>query len=351
MKILLAGDFNFFIYQEAFALALERLGHEVIRFEFKKYLKETFWGRIEVYFSIHGLNTYLLNEALKKVCEEYSPEIILIWRGTHIAPNTLRQIKINSPKSILVSYNNDDPFGPQYQTQGIHQKRLWVNFKNTIPFFDVNFVYREINIKEYTEAKGQNVAILRSYYIPSTKIPNTAKEYDVCFIGHYEAANMKKIRFLLENNISVKIFGTGWHNKELSELYANEIIEVRGHDYIDTISKSKIVLGFLSKLNRDTYTRRNFEIPYIGSFMLAERTEDLQGLYSEGEEADFFSNNEELLEKVIFYLKYGDKREAIASNGNKRALSSGYDIDSVAYKMLNTIKNFTEVDNKVDGDT
>ena len=64
--------------------------------------------------------------------------------------------------------------------------------------------------------------------------------------------------------------------------------DVIGDDYRKTICSSKIVLGFLRKVNADTQTSRTFEIPACGGFMLMERTENQQRLFEEGKEAEYF---------------------------------------------------------------
>ena len=67
--------------------------------------------------------------------------------------------------------------------------------------------------------------------------------------------------------------------------YFGSIQAVRGVEYAKALSGAKMCLAFLSKLNRDTYTRRCFEIPACGRVLLCERTADMQGLLREGDEA------------------------------------------------------------------
>ena len=103
------------------------------------------------------------------------------------------------------------------------------------------------------------------------------KIYDVLFIGHFSKDRLNIINYLLENNIKVKIFGPGWNVGPLSKQYCYDkpILPIYGDDYFRAIKQSKICLAFLSKLNRDVYTRRNFEITAMGTLMLSERTKEL----------------------------------------------------------------------------
>ena len=58
---------------------------------------------------------------------------------------------------------------------------------------------------------------------------------------------------------------------------------------------------FLRKVNRDKITTRSIEIPACRGFMLAERTKAHENLFQENIEADLFSNNNELYEKIKYF--------------------------------------------------
>jgi spore maturation protein CgeB len=67
---------------------------------------------------------------------------------------------------------------------------------------------------------------------------------------------------------------------------------------------------------------RSFEIPALGSFLLAERTPEHAALFREGEEAEFFSSVEECASKIRIYLADKPRRAAVARAGQRRCLEN-----------------------------
>lgn len=112
---------------------------------------------------------------------------------------------------------------------------------------------------------------------------------------------------------------------------------VWNEDYNKALCGAKIALCFFSKLNRDTYTRRCFEIPAAGTLLLSEYSDDLASLYQAGEEADMFKTKQEMIQKINLYLDNDDLRSRVAANGNQRAIIDGHDIVSRMAKVLDFV--------------
>lgn len=65
---------------------------------------------------------------------------------------------------------------------------------------------------------------------------------------------------------------------------------------------------------------RHFEITSNGGLMLTYATQELETCFVPGEECDVFTNEEELLQKVSFYLSDARRRREVAAAGQRRTL-------------------------------
>ncbi len=357
MKIIIVGDFYFDIYEKAIYDALLVLGYDVNKFSWHEYFKDIpykklifqngvlkyLYYKIQYKFAI-GPTINKLNKDLLKFIYKNKPDAVLIYRGTHIYPKTIKKIK--KIGSIIFGYNNDDPFSKDYPGY------FWRHFLKGISFYDYIFAYRQKNIKDYKNIGYSKVSLLRSYYIKENNfyISNLLeKKYknDVVFIGHFENDGRdEKIKYLLENNIEVKIFGGNSWKSSVNAGYFNKKEVLLGNldskEYNLNLNGAKISLVFLSKLNNDSYTRRCFEIPATKSLMLSEYSEDLNNMFEEEKEAAYFRSKEELLEKVKFYLANPEIRKNIAEAGYQRLLKDGHEVSDRVKEIIrvyNQIKN------------
>jgi spore maturation protein CgeB len=346
MKILIVGEWRWSIYEAAFAEALFRNNSEALAFSTASYFNNCL-KKIELTLPVLAPSIFKLNSALITEVRSKTPDAVLFWRPTHILPSTLKKIRQFGIR--IISYNNDDPFGPKSRGQAPwHHQWLWFWYLRCLPEFDRNFFYREVNRTEALARGARHAKVMMPYFIPSRDRPVklTAEDRrrfatDVVFVGHYEPDGREKsIRALIEAGTQVKIWGGGyWSRKVLGHLYDHlqPIQTAEGEDYNKALCGAKVCLSFLSKLNRDTYTRRCFEIPACNRVMLAERTADLQNMFTEDEEACYFSSHEELVEKVRWLLANPEPRERIAAAGLRRVWADKHDVNSRAKQFIEAI--------------
>jgi len=347
MKILLAGGYHFFWYEEACARSLESMGMEVIRFSWSRYFSG--WiGRIEQRLMLPGWTMFQLERDLLAAARFHRPDVIWIWRGMHVRAQLVRRLK-QETGAVLISYNNDDPFGPGYADRtGLLKTNIWKRFIQSIKEYDINFVFRPINVSEYQAQGAKQVEVLQPYFIRELHRPvvlseqeKTVYNCDLVFVGHYENdGRVEYLRALVAQGYILRLFGNGWPAAIVREIYNADVtvVPALGEDYVKALCGAKLCLSFLSRLNRDTYTRRSFEIPACGKVMVSERTGDLHALFREDEEAAYFSNVEEMLTIVRELLANDNKRLAMELSARQRSVLKAFDVDGRMKHWLETVK-------------
>jgi spore maturation protein CgeB len=346
MKILIVGAWAWPQYEDAFARGLRDCGMEVLSMPVSHFFKG-FSGRFQQTFPVPGPAMFRLNRAVVAEVSAQRPELVLFWRPTHILPNTLRQLAVLGVRTA--SYNNDDPFGPKiHGNVPWHHHFLWFWYIRCLPFFNFNLFYRQINCVEASNYCAEHAMVLLPYFMPWQDLPVQLSEperqrfeTDFVFVGHHEPDGRESsIRALVDAGFRVKIWGGQyWSRAVLRDLYdrLSPIVTAEGDEYAKALCGAKVCLCFLSKLNRDTYTRRCFEIPACGKVMLAERTDDLMRFFKEDEEACFFSSTDELVRKAHWLITNPDIRERIAQAGLRRVWADGHDVTSRARQFIQAI--------------
>ena len=139
-KLLLAGTWKHSIYEQACADALNKLGVKVIPLEWGSNFPGII-GRLEERYVVPYKNTTRLNNKLLQTIHLEKPDIVFIWRGTHIYPQTINAIR-KSAKAKIISYNNDSPFRPLYKnSKSLHERRMWKMYMNAILKLDTESGY------------------------------------------------------------------------------------------------------------------------------------------------------------------------------------------------------------------
>lgn len=352
MKILIAGNWCWFQYEKVFAKALKKLGNVVVPFSFSDFFQVNL-GHFQSAIPFPGPALWKLNRALLKMVRDSHPDVVLVWRGTHLLPRTLRLIK--AAGVLTVSYNNDDPFGPLvHGNTPWHHHFLWMWYLRCLKDFDLNFMYRSVNVHEAISFDARNVHVLKPYFIPEhhhpvvlTALDKQRFSCDVVFVGHYEPDGREEyLRSLVNAGLHVRLFGGQYWTKEVlggHSSYFGDVFPVNGDEYAKALCGAKMCLSFLSKMNRDTYTRRCFEIPACGRLLLSERTDDLKEMFIEGKEAVFFSSKEELVEKAVWLSNHPDEIERIAEAGRKRVWADRHDVVNRAKQFLTLVSENSPV--------
>lgn len=92
-------------------------------------------------------------------------------------------------------------------------------------------------------------------------------------------------------------------------------------DYLNHFRTTAINLNFVNGNSDSGLNMRHFEITAAGGFLLCYHQPEIEDLFAVGRECDTFHNEQELLEKIRFYLEQPQRRIDIAAAGQRRTLS------------------------------
>ena len=320
MRILYTGSFRKGSYTESRRQALHSLGHEVVELDQVPYLYRGSYvlQKTQCHLLI-GPGIVAYNHDLVRLARETNPNLIYIDQVVYLWPRSVEALHNGGSRLV---HHTSEYFG--FRTY------LYRHFFKTVHLYDVHVITNSL-CRSVLSRKGAKRIVRDEFgfdprlHKPWRLTDEEKREYqsDATFVGHWELETERMIATLRGAGIAVKVWGPGWR-RATSLKDRHSIRPLFGEEYIKQLVASKICLGFLSKWNHNQSASRTFEIPAVGGFLLAERTEDHLSYFTEGKEAEFFSSPEELFQKARYYLTHEDERTSIAEAGHERCLQSGY---------------------------
>jgi len=318
--------------------ALERAGHEVVRIDAKP-----FWPKNSLLFKIVfrilvGPHIRRLNQEILRVAREVKPDCFWADKVMALQPSTLK--KLSAMGITTVSYMIDNPFGPRRDPG-------WRLYMKNIPYFHLHCTQRDVSIPEYKQRGAKDVLKIQTAFEQTMHFPPPAgwsdkdRDRDASFIGTPYDQRAAVLTDLYRAGLPLVISGPerAWKRELAPEVFEAVFRdgELSDDRYREGIWRSKINISFVTKSNQDEFTQKSFEIAGCGGFLLAERSDGHMARFREDEEAVFFSDLNECIEKIKKYLPEVEARERIAAAGRKRAIESGYDNDSQMRKILERV--------------
>jgi spore maturation protein CgeB len=285
------------------------------------------------------------NEAIKSRIVTFRPDVVLIYKGAFVRPETLKYAREHKCKLVL--------FYPD-----VSMTFHGANIPSCIPLYDLIFTTKTFGITDMRDKYGvKNAVFIPHGFDPEIHRPLEigAEEKkifgcDVSFIGTWSPKKEQWLAHLKEKspNTDLKIWGDQWHKANSTSIKSSvQGKSVLGDLYALAIQSSKINLGILSEQvsgasSGDLITSRTFHIPGAKGFMLHERNEESIQYFVEDEEAAFFDGPEEMANKVAQYLRDDAARKRIQLAGYDRACKD-HSLDVRALNILNYINKEFQV--------
>jgi spore maturation protein CgeB len=341
MKLLIVGSNRIYAIENYYVKYLRKLGVNVLHFHaqhiFYNYYQKSIFNKV-IYRS--GLSTILkvINEKFKKEVEQFEPDIIWVFKGMEILPESLIWAKKKNIK--LVNYNGDSPF--IFSGRGSGNS----NVTNSLSLYDLFLTYsREDKSVMEAQYKIRSEILPFGFDLNHTLFKECSRIEEVkgvCFLGNPDSHRGAFLNKLAGKNIKIDVYGNNW-NKFVKHTNIQIFDPVYGDDFWRVLRRYRVQLNLMRPHNPTTHNMRSFETGGIGGIQLAPNTQDHQFYFKENEEIFLFKDVESCGNQIL-EIKYlsADEANTIRRNARERSLLDGYSYEMrsvLALSFLKTLHN------------
>lgn len=270
-------------------------------------------------------------------------QIIFMIKGIDIQAATLKKIKALKKNSLIIHFYPDNPF---CFWNGNANKEVLLG----LPFLDLFLIWGKelIPIIESAGCKKAQYfpfAIDEKIYHPTEFVDSDERARyasDVVFIGTWDT----KREIILEQlalrmpSLNIALWGNRWEENLSSTSPLRKYFRGKAiykEELLKAFSASKIVLNFIRPQNLQAHNMRTFEVLGCKSFLLTEYTLEQASLpFDPGVNMDCFSDTEELIKKIAFYVNHDSLREKVALQGYE--LAKDFTLSKQIRMLLDSLK-------------
>ena len=158
------------------------------------------------------------------------------------------------------------------------------------------------------------------------KIKSKNKVYDVVFVGGFSPHHVKGNELMesLTNNVKVDFWGYDVNSlSPLSPIRKSYHGQAWGKEMYKIFSQARIVVNRHIGVSRNKANNmRMFEATGMGSLLVTDHKSNLGDFFDVGKEIVSYKDDNDLINKVKYYLKHSKERGKIAGAGQVRTLKN-----------------------------
>jgi spore maturation protein CgeB len=295
MRILIVGADYKWAIEHHFVKHFSGIGLTVELFPAQRYFYEYYYKNIVTKLICRlGLSRiyHEINANLLKRVEEFKPDIVFVFKGMEVLPDTLITLKQAGIK--LVNYNPDNPF--IFSGYGSGNK----NVSESLKLFDLHLTY---NLEILEKLKSMQ---LKSEFFPFAfeagvdKAPELIEADEVlkpCFLGNPDKSRVEFLNQLADRGVKLDVYGNDWAKNNIHP-NIKAFPPVYGDEMISVLRKYRIQLNLMRIHNLNSHNMRSLEIPGHGGVQLAPRTVEHEMLFREGEEIFLYNDVDDCVGQI-----------------------------------------------------
>ena len=149
-------------------------------------------------------------------------------------------------------------------------------------------------------------------------------EYDIVFIGNWDASRKREQYLKAIADFRLGLWGSNFWNTHCQEPALKGLCQgmCSYQEIPEILGSAKMGLNILRPQNEEGHNIRTYEIPATKTLMLSERSKTLLDLFIEDKEAVYFSDPQELKQKVAYFLQNPAEAETISEAGYQKAIAN-----------------------------
>ncbi len=337
MRLLLVGSDKIYAIENFYEKYIRRLGTEVSNFTaqnyFYEYYNRSLLNKVIYRVGFSGI-TKRINELFIGKVEEYKPDVIWIFKGMEITPDSLRWA---TQRGIpLVNYNPDNPF--IFTGAGSGNE----NVKKSIALYNLHFTYNlDIKNKLERDYAAKTFFLPFGFDLSEELFAHCAAQKEIvrlCFAGNPDDKRVEFLKQLAENGVEMDVYGNSW-GRYLNHQSIKIFPPVYGDELWKVLRRYRIQLNMMRPHNEMSHNMRTFEVPGVGGIMLAPDTPEHRIFFNDGNEIFLFKDLKHCVQQVrhILDLPEGAAND-IRRNARQRSLHSGYRYEDRSATALHEIE-------------
>lgn len=343
-KVLIIGLFDEGALSESYARAFERIGVEVVRYDFERALMAAsrFTDNRVLRRLTRAARWNLVNREAEEVVDRVRPALIFGVKCSFLHPETVRRIRKSAGVPFVNHYPDHPYIGVRWdprEASALRRDLIEVMRRYSIVFMWERSLVERLQ-RDGVEAKYLPFAVDPELFRRETGVGNGINTYtddeglhcapcgathEVAFVATYtrfRCAEMAKIR-----RHRVAIWGNNWPRKWRTPAGQHQVhAPVWGNAVAQIYAKAAISLNVLNAENLGGPNMRTFEIPGSGGVMLARYSEAQDEFFPENEAAVYYRTASEIDGKIDLLLNDSDLRARLRRNAARLAAEQTYDV-------------------------
>lgn len=322
VRILHVANHNFFKYGSSFYLTERKIQNGLIRnghFSFEFSYREV--ARWENFFHSSKMGLKKMNQRLLEAVEIVRPEVILFGHCELVLPETFINIRRQNPHINQALWYADSYVFPQKYKQ-LSERAALVDTVFTTTGGDLLRSLKKNNNRVAFLPNISDRSIERLRNFEKNDLP-----VDFIYCGRdYNPERTERLRKVIAALAGIKSEVWGCLGKPA----------LTGQAYYDKLSQAALSLNLSHKDDIPFYTSsRLAQLVGCGLLTLCPKTPGMDILFGE-DEVIYYQSDEDLIDKIIYYIGHQEERKRIAEKGWTRAHSS-YSPERVTQFMMETI--------------